>query len=98
MITEILNNAETLILLYAPMVMTVISTLVNFIAIFKKLKTIKVKEDMNEALTGTNEDIKELIAQTKIIHQENEMLRQKLNKVIENITKIEVTDDEIKKD
>ena len=42
--TEILDTAYGLIILYAPMIITVVSTLVNFITIFKKLNNKSKKE------------------------------------------------------
>ena len=93
--TEILDTAYGLIMLYAPMIITVVSTLVNFIAIFKKLKDIKIKDEMNEALQGTNKDIQELTDQVKLLCQENENLRRRTNQLLEALTKVEVQDDTI---
>lgn len=93
--TEILDTAYGLIMLYAPMIITVVSTLVNFITIFKKLKDIKIKDEMNEALQGTNKDVQELTDQVKLLCQENENLRRKTNQLLEALTKVEVQDDTI---
>ena len=93
--TEILDTAYGLIMLYAPMIITVVSTLVNFITIFKKLKDIKIKDEMNEALQGTNNDVQELTDQVKLLCQENENLRRKTNQLLEALTKVEVQDDTI---
>lgn len=93
--TEILDTAYGLIMLYAPMIITVVSTLVNFIMIFKKLKDIKIKDEMNEALQGTNKDVQELTDQVKLLCQENENLRRKTNQLLEALTKVEVQDDTI---
>ena len=93
--TEILDTAYGLIMLYAPMIITVVSTLVNFILIFKKLKDIKIKDEMNEALQGTNKDVQELTDQVKLLCQENENLRRKTNQLLEALTKVEVQDDTI---
>lgn len=93
--TEILDTAYGLIILYAPMIITVVSTLVNFITIFKKLKDIKIKDEMNEALQGTNKDVQELTDQVKLLCQENENLRRKTNQLLEALTKVEVQDDTI---
>lgn len=93
--TEILDTAYGLIMLYAPMIITVVSTLVNFIAIFKKLKDIKIKDEMNEALQGTNKDVQELTDQVKLLCQENENLRRRTNQLLEALTKVEVQDDTI---
>ena len=93
--TEILDTAYGLIILYAPMIITVVSTLVNFITIFKKLKDIKIKDEMNEALQGTNNDVQELTDQVKLLCQENENLRRNTNQLLEALTKVEVQDDTI---
>lgn len=93
--TEILDTVYGLIMLYAPMIITVVSTLVNFIMIFKKLKDIKIKDEMNEALQGTNTDVQELTDQVKLLCQENENLRRRTNQLLEALTKVEVQDDTI---
>lgn len=93
--TEILDTAYGLIMLYAPMIITVVSTLVNFVMIFKKLKDIKIKDEMNEALQGTNKDVQELTYQVKLLCQENENLRRRTNQLLEALTKVEVQDDTI---
>lgn len=96
--TEILDTAYGLIMLYAPMIITVVSTLINFIMIFKKLKDIKIKDEMNEALQGTNKDVQELTDQVKLLCQENENLRRRTNQLLEALTKVEVQDDSIHKE
>lgn len=93
--TEILDTVYGLIMLYAPMIITVVSTLVNFVMIFKKLKDIKIKDEMNEALQGTNKDVQELTDQVKLLCQENENLRRRTNQLLEALTKVEVQDDTI---
>lgn len=93
--TEILDTVYELIILYAPMIITVVSTLVNFVMIFKKLNEIKIKDEMNEALQGTNTDVQELTDQVKLLCQENENLRRRTNQLLEALTKVEVQDDTI---
>lgn len=93
--TEILDTAYGLIMLYAPMIITVVSTLVNFIMIFKKLKDIKIKDDMNDALQGTNNELTELTGQVKLLCQENELLRKRTNQLLEALTRVEVNDEEV---
>lgn len=83
-----------LIMLYAPMVLSVVTVLVNFIVLFKKIKDINVKEEVNNALIDTDTQIKELVAQTQMVVQENQALRKKQNQLIEAITQIEVKDDD----
>lgn len=83
-----------LIMLYAPMVLSVVTVLVNFIVLFKKIKDINVKEEVNNALIDTDTQIKELVTQTQMVVQENQALRKKQNQLIEAITQIEVKDDD----
>lgn len=83
-----------LIMLYAPMVLSVVTVLVNFIVLFKKIKDINVKEEVNNALIDTDAQIKELVTQTQMVVQENQALRKKQNQLIEAITQIEVKDDD----
>lgn len=83
-----------LIMLYAPMVLSVLTVLVNFIVLFKKIKDINVKEEVNNALIDTDAQIKELVAQTQMVVQENQALRKKQNQLIEALTQIEVKDDD----
>ena len=83
-----------LIMLYAPMVLSVLTVLVNFIVLFKKIKDINVKEEVNNALIDTDTQIKELVTQTQMVVQENQALRKKQNQLIEALTQIEVKDDD----
>ena len=83
-----------LITLYAPMVLSVLTVLVNFLVLFKKIKDINVKEEVNNALIDTDTQIKELVTQTQMVVQENQALRKKQNQLIEAITQIEVKDDD----
>ena len=83
-----------LIMLYAPMILSVLTVLVNFIVLFKKIKDINVKEEVNNALIDTDTQIKELVSQTQMVIQENQALRKKQNQLIEALTQIEVKDDD----
>lgn len=89
-----LEQVYQLIMLYAPMVLSVFTVLVNFIVLFKKIKDINVKEEVNNALIDTDAQIKELVTQTQMVVQENQALRKKQNQLIEAITQIEVKDDD----
>ena len=91
---EQVEQVYQLIMLYAPMVLSVVTVLVNFIVLFKKIKDINVKEEVNNALIDTDTQIKELVAQTQMVVQENQALRKKQNQLIEAITQIEVKDDD----
>ena len=89
-----LEQVYQLIMLYAPMVLSVFTVLVNFIVLFKKIKDINVKEEVNNALIDTDTQIKELVTQTQMVVQENQALRKKQNQLIEALTQIEVKDDD----
>lgn len=89
-----LEEIYQLIMLYAPMILSVVTVLVNFIVLFKKIKDINVKEEVNNALISTDTQMKELITQTQMVVQENQALRKKQNQLIEAITKIEVKDND----
>ena len=91
---KMLEQVYQLIMLYAPMVLSVLTVLVNFIVLFKKIKDINVKEEVNNALIDTDTQIKELVTQTQIVIQENQALRKKQNQLIEALTQIEVKDDD----
>ena len=89
-----LEQIYELIMLYAPMILSVVTVLVNFIVLFKKIKDINVKEEVNNALIDTDTQIKELVTQTQMVVQENQALRKKQNQLIEALTQIEVKDDD----
>ena len=91
---EMAEQIYQLITLYAPMVLSVLTVLVNFIVLFKKIKDINVKEEVNNALIDTDTQIKELVTQTQMVVQENQALRKKQNQLIEALTQIEVKDDD----
>ena len=91
---EQVEQVYQLIMLYAPMILSVVTVLVNFIVLFKKIKDINVKEEVNNALIDTDTQIKELVTQTQIVIQENQALRKKQNQLIEALTQIEVKDDD----
>ena len=91
---EEVEQVYQLIMLYAPMILSVVTVLVNFIVLFKKIKDINVKEEVNNALIDTDTQIKELVTQTQMVVQENQALRKKQNQLIEALTQIEVKDDD----
>lgn len=92
--TEAISQIEELIILYAPTVVGIIYTIINWIVIIKKLRGIDIKKEAKDVLDSTNNDIKEVIELNKQLLQQNAELRQKQNSLIEALTKIEVKDDE----
>lgn len=91
---ETINQIEELIILYAPTILSIIYTLVNWVVLLKKLKSIDVKKDAAQAFESTNAEIKEIIQLNKQLLQQNAELRRKQNDLIEALTKVQVQDDE----
>ena len=78
---EIIGNVEAMIAMYAPMVLTYVVQFVDWIVLWRKLKSINVKRDINES-------IGDLVEQNKQLVQDNAELR-KLNKeILEQLTRI----------
>lgn len=92
--TETISQIEELIVLYAPTVVGIIYTIINWIVVLKKLRGIDIKKEARDVLDSTNNDIKEVIELNKQLLQQNAELRKKQNDLIEALTKIEVKDDE----
>ena len=81
----IIGNIEAMIAMYAPMVLTYIIQLVDWVVLWRKLKSINVKKDINET-------IGDLVEQNKQLVQDNAELR-KLNKeILEQLTKVKQED------
>ena len=79
--TEIIGNLEAMLAMYAPMVLTYIVQIVDWAVLWRKLKSINVKKDINETLG-------DLVEQNKQLVQDNAELR-KLNKeILEQLTRI----------
>lgn len=91
---ETINQIEELIILYAPTILSIVYTLINWIVVLKKLKSIDVKKDTEQVLEKTNSDIKEVIELNKQLLQQNAELRRKQNDLIEALTKVQVQDNE----
>lgn len=92
--TEILSQIQSYIILYAPTVFTAVYAFLNWLSTVKKLKTINVKQDVEESLKTTRNDIDALVNMNKILIQENALLREQQKKILEALTKIEVKDEE----
>ena len=82
--TELLTNIEALIAMYAPIVLSMFIQFSNFIVMWKKLKTIKVKEDIQESLAELNANMKQLVADNAELRKANKKLMEQLTKVIED--------------
>lgn len=63
--------------------------------LFRKLKSIKINDEMNNALTNTNTEINELTQQVKLVVQENDALRRRTGMLIEALSRVEVKDEDI---
>lgn len=82
--TELLTNIEALIAMYAPILLSMFIQLGNFMIMWKKLKTINVKEDIDASLTELNENMKQLVADNAELRKANKKLMEQLTKVIED--------------
>lgn len=82
--TELLTNIEALIAMYAPILLSMFIQLGNFIIMWNKLKTIKVKEDIQESLAELNDNMKQLVADNAELRKANKKLMEQLTKVIED--------------
>ena len=82
--TELLTNIEALIAMYAPIVLSMFIQFSNFIIMWKKLKTIKIKEEIQESLTELNDNMKQLVADNAELRKANKKLMEQLTKVIED--------------
>lgn len=81
----IIGNIEAMIAMYAPMVLTYIIQLVDWVVLWKKLKTINVKKDINETLG-------DLIEQNKQLVQDNAELKKQNKQILEQLTKVKQED------
>lgn len=81
----IIGNIEAMIAMYAPMVLTYIIQLVDWVVLWKKLKTINVKKDINETLG-------DLIEQNKQLVQDNAELKKQNKQILEQLTRIKQED------
>ena len=82
--TDLLTNIEALIAMYAPIVLSMFIQFSNFIIMWKKLKTIKVKEEIQESLAELNANMKQLVADNAELRKANKKLMEQLTKVIED--------------
>ena len=81
MMEAIIGNVEAIIAMYAPIVLTYVAHIIDWLVLWRKLKTINVKRDINETLG-------ELVEQNRQLVQDNAELR-KLNKeILEQLTKV----------
>ena len=77
----IIGNLEAMIAMYAPIVLTYVAHIIDWLVLWRKLKTINVKRDINETLG-------DLVEQNRQLVQDNAELR-KLNKeILEQLTKV----------
>lgn len=86
---ELIGNAQALIAMYLPIILSLGTQIASFVVTFVKLKGIKIKEDINAGLSDTSKEIELLVGEIRTLIKENEDLK-KANKVlIEKITHIE---------
>lgn len=86
---ELMGNIEALIVMYLPVVLAVVTQLISYITTFAKLKSIKVKEDIDASLESTKQEMKELNSTMHRMIKDNEELREANRVLVEKITHIE---------
>ena len=81
MMEAIIGNLEAMIAMYAPVVLTYVAHIIDWLVLWKKVRNIDVKRDIQETLG-------ELVEQNRQLVQDNAELR-KLNKeILEQLTRI----------
>ena len=81
----IIGNIEAMIAMYAPVVLTYVAHIIDWLVLWKKVRNIDVKRDIQETLG-------ELVEQNRQLVQDNAELR-KLNKeLLEQLTRIKQED------
>lgn len=81
----IIGNLEAMIAMYAPVVLTYVAHIIDWLVLWKKVRNIDVKRDIQETLG-------ELVEQNRQLVQDNAELR-KLNKeILEQLTKVKQED------
>ena len=81
MMEAIIGNVEAIIAMYAPIVLTYVAHIIDWLVLWKKVRNIDVKRDIQETLG-------ELVEQNRQLVQDNAELR-KLNKeILEQLTKV----------
>lgn len=77
----IIGNLEAMIAMYAPVVLTYVAHIIDWLVLWKKVRNIDVKRDIQETLG-------ELVEQNRQLVQDNAELR-KLNKeILEQLTRV----------
>lgn len=78
---EIIGNVEAMIAMYAPIVLSYVVQIIDWLVLWRKLKTINVKRDINETLG-------DLVEQNKQLVQDNAELRKQNKEILEQLTRI----------
>lgn len=81
----IFNNIEVLIITYAPVVLTYVAHIIDWLVLWKKVRTIDVKRDIQESLG-------DIIEQNKQLVQDNAELRKQNKQILEQLTRIKQED------
>lgn len=92
--TEAISQIEQLIIMYTPAAFSVLYAVANWVIMFKKLKSINIKEQAQDLITSSKSKIDELISVNDRLFQENAALRSKINILIETLSRVEVQDEE----
>lgn len=94
--TELLSNVESIIIMYVPTIMSVATVLVNIFTTLKKLKAIDVKKEVETAVAPSKKALDEAVVTNRQLLLENGKLRQKLDELITQYSKVEAKYDKSK--
>lgn len=94
--TELFSNIGSIIIMYFPTIMSVVTVLVNIFTTLKKLKSIDVKKEVETAVAPLKKTLDETVANNRQLLLENGKLRQKLDELITQYSKVEVRYDKSK--
>lgn len=94
--TNLLSNLESIIIMYLPTVMSVVTVLVNIFTTLKKLKSIDVKKEVEMAVAPSKKALDDAVVTNRQLLLENEKLRYKLDELITQYSKVEAHYDKSK--
>lgn len=81
----IIGNLEAMIAMYAPVVLTYVAHIIDWLVLWKKVRNINVKRDIQETLG-------DLVEQNRQLVQDNAELRKQNKEILEQLTRIKQED------
>ena len=81
----IIGNLEAMIAMYAPVVLTYVAHIIDWLVLWKKVRSIDVKRDIQETLG-------ELVEQNRQLVQDNAELKKQNKEILEQLTRIKQED------